>query len=67
MSRSMVGFVTVVLTFIITRTAYWFFDYHPTLAHPILLGYGIDIAIWLGLCFVISWLLGKIAAPENAA
>lgn len=58
--------LTVVLSYIISRTGYWLFDFNPANYFSSIIGYIIDIAIWLTLYYVIMLLLKKLTTTNLA-
>lgn len=60
------NFVSIIITFIVTRVGYWFFNFDPRNDFSTVPGYAIDIAIWLVLFYLMVWIIGKIGKTDTA-
>jgi hypothetical protein len=67
MSNTTKNILSGIVTYILTRVSYWFFNFHPTNEFTIFLGLIIDISIWVVLYFLVLWLFGIIVKSNVAA
>lgn len=52
--------ITVVITYVLTRLFYWLSGFEPVRAFPGLIGYLLDLAIWILAAFSIFWSLSVL-------
>lgn len=61
------NFVSIIITFILTRVGYWFFNFNPRNHFSTYLGLAIDIAIWIVLFYSIVRIIGKFVKTDTVA
>ncbi len=60
------NFVSILITFILTRVGYWFFNFDPRNNFSTYLGFAIDISIWFVLFYLILWTMNKFVKTDPA-
>lgn len=53
-------FGAYVFAYLITKTIYWLFDFHPFQEFPFFVGLLIDLSIWIVLCYLFVFLFKKL-------
>ncbi|RPI05223.1 MAG: hypothetical protein EHM64_07285 [Ignavibacteriae bacterium] len=64
MSNTTKNILSIVFTFVISRTVYWLTGFQPTRDYPFVVGTAIDIIIWLVLYFIIFWFVSKTLSAK---
>lgn len=59
--------ITVFLTYVFTRLAFWIFGFNPVRDLPSLAGYLVDFGIWMLACYLIYRFLSvlRIGRPSR--
>jgi hypothetical protein len=63
MSRN---FIVFFIAWVITRLFYWLIGFNPIRDLPAVLGYPIDLGIWLLVSFISYWFLGVLGIGRKA-
>ena len=58
--------LSVVITYLITRGAFYLTNFNPTRDLKTIPGYALDIAIWVIVIVAIRWVLDKFTPTTNS-
>jgi hypothetical protein len=58
--------MTFFIAWLITRLFHWASGFEPIRDLKGILGYSVDLAIWLAVCIIIYWLLGALRIGKKS-
>ncbi len=67
MSLTAQRLLSVVVTYILSRSLYWLWDFYPAKQLSLVPGIAIEFSIWVAIYFSAMWLLGKMFPPKEVA
>ena len=55
---------TIVIAFVLIKASFRKFNFDPTRDFPTVKGYALDLGIWMLVCLIIYWSMGRIFPPK---
>lgn len=65
MSKSSKTFITLILTYATKRIGTGLTNFEPLINFPGVLGYVVDISVWIALFYLIQWVLDKVIKTKE--